>query len=113
MFDELSDIFKTKDGYVRLHANLSAVRTFPSNLIHTSPCSSICTAPSHKQGLLDILQCEPPKAAVASALAEWSAEAVALRRHLCAAALRSFEIRSDGQDAARDIPNEHQSGIDH
>jgi hypothetical protein len=41
------------------------------------------------------LQCEPTKAAVAAALAEWSAEefeAVALQRHLCAAALRSFEV---------------------
>jgi hypothetical protein len=49
---------------------------------------------SHKQGLLDILQCEPTKVAVAAALAEWSAEefeAEVLRRCLCAAALRSFE----------------------
>ncbi|KAI9507242.1 CoA-transferase family III [Russula earlei] len=72
LLDELSDIFKTKDGYVRLHANF----------------------PHHKQGLLDILQCEPTKAAVAAALTEWSAEefeAVAFQRHLCAAALRSFE----------------------
>jgi hypothetical protein len=52
------------------------------------------THTSHKQGLLDILQCEPTKEAVAAALAEWSAEefeAVVLQRHLCAAALRSFE----------------------
>ena len=49
---------------------------------------------SHKQGLLDILQCELTKEAVAAALAEWSAEefeAVVFQRHLCAAALRSFE----------------------
>jgi hypothetical protein len=49
---------------------------------------------SHKQGLLDILQCEPTKEAVAAALAEWPAEtfeAEAFRRRLCAAALRSFE----------------------
>lgn len=49
---------------------------------------------SHKQGLLDILQCEPTKEAVAAALAGWSAEefeAVVFQRHLCAAALRSFE----------------------
>lgn len=73
MFDELSDIFKTKDGYVRLHTNF----------------------PHHKQGILDILQCEPTKAAVAAALLKWSAEefeAVAFQRHLCAAALRSFEV---------------------
>ncbi|KAH9992886.1 CoA-transferase family III domain-containing protein [Russula vinacea] len=72
MFDELSDIFKRK---------------------MTIPCSSICTAPSHKQGLLDILQCEPPKAAVASTQAVMVRRSgcPALRRHLCAAALRSFE----------------------
>ncbi|KAH9956326.1 CoA-transferase family III domain-containing protein [Lactifluus volemus] len=73
LFDELSDIYKTKDGYVRLHTNFS----------------------HHKQGLLDILQCEPTKAAISTALAEWSAEefeAEVFRRHLCAAALRSFEV---------------------
>ncbi|KAF8260982.1 CoA-transferase family III domain-containing protein [Lactarius quietus] len=72
LFDELSDIYKTKDGYVRLHTNF----------------------PHHKQGLLDILHCEPTKEAVAAALADWSAEeleAEVFRRHLCAAALRSFD----------------------
>ncbi|KAI0298136.1 CoA-transferase family III [Multifurca ochricompacta] len=72
LFDELSDIYKTKDGYVRLHTNFA----------------------HHKKGLLDILQCEPTKSAVAVALADWSAEefeAEVFRRHLCAAALRSFE----------------------
>jgi hypothetical protein len=41
-----------------------------------------------------MLQCEPTKAAVAAALAKRSAEdfeADAFKRHLCAAALRSFE----------------------
>ncbi|KAI0265609.1 CoA-transferase family III domain-containing protein [Gloeopeniophorella convolvens] len=72
LFDELSDIYKTQDGYVRLHANF----------------------PHHKQGLLDILQCAPTKEAVAAALATWSAEAFeaeVFRRHLCAAALRSSD----------------------
>ncbi|KAH8978100.1 CoA-transferase family III [Lactarius akahatsu] len=76
MFDELSDIYQTKDGYVRLHTNF----------------------PHHKQGLLDILQCESTKEAVAAALAEWSAEefeAEVFRRHLCAAALRSYDVMDD------------------
>ncbi len=93
MFDEFSDIYKTKDGYVRLHTNFPQYVLFPLNLKqeHTAHC---CIS-SHKQGLLDILQCEPTKAAVAAALAEWSAEefeSVAFQRHLCAAALRSFEV---------------------
>ena len=91
IFDELSDIFKTKDGYVRLHTNFPQyVLLFKSQTIAHLPLQR-----SHKQGLLDILQCEPTKAAVAAALAEWSAEefeAVAFQRHLCAAALRSFEV---------------------
>jgi crotonobetainyl-CoA:carnitine CoA-transferase CaiB-like acyl-CoA transferase len=98
-FDELSDIFKTKDGYVRLHTNFPQF-VFPffaspqTNLAHISLLRSKTQHTSHKQGLLDILQCEPTKEAVAAALAEWSAEefeAVVFERHLCAAALRSFE----------------------
>ncbi|KAH9165521.1 CoA-transferase family III [Lactarius sanguifluus] len=53
-------MYQTKDGYVRLHTNF----------------------PHHKQGLLDILQCEPTKEA-------------AFRRHLCAAALRSYDVMDD------------------
>ncbi|KAI0061764.1 CoA-transferase family III [Artomyces pyxidatus] len=71
LFDELSDIFKTKDGYVRLHANF----------------------PHHKQGLLDILQCPPDKKSVAAALATWGAfefETEVLKRNLCAGALRTI-----------------------
>jgi hypothetical protein len=49
---------------------------------------------SDKKGLLDLLQCEPTRPAVAAALAKWGAydfvDAV-LERDLCAAALRSFE----------------------
>ena len=94
-FDELSDIFKTKDGYVRLHTNFPQFRFFPPPFPRRRKSRAhICPVPSHKQGLLDILQCEPTKEAVATALAEWSAEefeAVVFQRHLCAAALRSFE----------------------
>ena len=65
--------------------------TYPPHkaLLISSP-----TAHSHKQGLLNILQCEPTKEAVANALAQWPVEefeAAAFERHLCAAALRSFE----------------------
>jgi len=62
-------------------------RRKPGSYVHTHTAS-------HKQGLLDILQCEPTREAVSAALAEWSAEefeVVAFQRHLCAAALRSFE----------------------
>ncbi|KAI0279613.1 CoA-transferase family III domain-containing protein [Russula aff. rugulosa BPL654] len=65
------------NGYVRLHTNFPQyVRTL------------LVVSTRHPA-------CEPTKAAVAGALAEWSAEefeAVALQRHLCAAALRSFEV---------------------
>jgi len=91
MFDELSDIFKTKEGYVRLHTS------FPqyAPLFQSQSTAHLPRQHSHKQGLLDVLQCESTKAAVAATLAEWSAEefeAVAFQRHLCAAALRSFEV---------------------
>jgi len=93
MFDELSDIFKTKDGYVRLHTNFPQYVPPSGSDPKQEPCSLLIS--SHKQGLLDILQCEPTKASIAAALAEWSAEefeAIAFQRHLCAATLRSFEV---------------------
>jgi hypothetical protein len=76
---------------VRLPFLFASPQTKPA---HVSLLRSQTQHTSHKQGLLDILQCEPTKEAVASALAEWSAEefeAVVFERHLCAAALRSFE----------------------
>ena len=51
--------------------------------------------PSHKQGLLDILQGEPTKEVVAAALAGWSAEefeAEVFRWHLYVAAPRSYDV---------------------
>ena len=78
---------------MRLHANFPQFVPSSSNL-NALFISRGETSTSHKQGLLDILQCEPTKEAVAAALAEWSAEefeTVAFQRHLCAAALRSFE----------------------
>ncbi|KAH9950632.1 CoA-transferase family III [Amylocystis lapponica] len=73
LFDNIAGLYKTKDGsYVRLHTNF----------------------PHHRQGILDILQCEPTKAAVASALLQWNAvdlETVASARKMVATALRSFD----------------------
>ncbi len=83
-------MYQTKDGYVRLHTNFPQF-VFSSDLKKPTHLP----LPSHKQGLLDILQCEPTKEAVAAALAEWSAEefeAEVFRRHLCAAALRSYDV---------------------
>ncbi|TFY74985.1 hypothetical protein EWM64_g9027 [Hericium alpestre] len=71
MWDELSDMYKTKDGYVRLHTKFS----------------------HHKQGILDILGCASTKCAVTAALLGWDAfefEDEVRRRNLCAVALRTF-----------------------
>ena len=49
---------------------------------------------SHKQGILDILQCKPTKAAVSEAISNWNAvefETEAASRGMVATALRSFE----------------------
>ncbi len=49
---------------------------------------------SHKQGILDILQCEPTKESIARALLDWNAvdfETTAASRKMVATALRSFE----------------------
>ena len=48
---------------------------------------------SHKQGILDILQCEPTRDSVAAALARWSSEEFeteASSRKMVATSLRSF-----------------------
>lgn len=68
------------------------------SLTLSQPAILRCDLPSHKQGLLDILGCEPTKEAIAAALAEWSAEefeAEVFRRHLCAAALRSYDVMDE------------------
>ncbi len=70
--DSLTELFRTSDGWVRLHANF----------------------PHHRDGLLKLLGCGHDPAAVAAALASWKAlafEDEATRRGLCASALRSFE----------------------
>ncbi|PCH35094.1 CoA-transferase family III [Wolfiporia cocos MD-104 SS10] len=71
LFEELAGVYKTKDGYVRLHTNF----------------------PHHRQGILDILQCAPTCEAIADALSQWSAvelETTASARKMVATALRSF-----------------------
>ncbi|TFK93320.1 CoA-transferase family III, partial [Polyporus arcularius HHB13444] len=73
LFDPLAGVYRTKDNsYVRIHTNF----------------------PHHKQGILDILQCEPTKESIARALLDWNAvdfETAAASRKMVATALRSFE----------------------
>lgn len=48
---------------------------------------------SHRQGILDILQCEPTRESVQRAMLQWNAvefETEAASRKMCATALRSF-----------------------
>ncbi|EPQ54771.1 CoA-transferase family III [Gloeophyllum trabeum ATCC 11539] len=72
LWDDIAGLYRTKGGYVRIHTNF----------------------PHHRQGILDILQCEPNKDSVAEALSSWDSiefETVASARGMCATALRSFE----------------------
>jgi crotonobetainyl-CoA:carnitine CoA-transferase CaiB-like acyl-CoA transferase len=49
--------------------------------------------PHHRQGILDILQCDATKDAVSKALLDWNAnefEDEAASRNMCASALRTF-----------------------
>ncbi|KAI0031173.1 CoA-transferase family III domain-containing protein [Vararia minispora EC-137] len=81
LFDDLAGMYKTRDGYVRLHTNF----------------------PHHKQGLLDILDCSSDRHSVAAALCSWDAiafEEEAIRRGMCAVALRPFDaspLYTEGQ----------------
>ncbi|OCH83720.1 CoA-transferase family III [Obba rivulosa] len=72
LFNDLAGVYRTKDNsYVRLHTNF----------------------PHHRQGILDILKCQPTKEAVAEALLHWNAidfETEASSRKMVATALRSF-----------------------
>ncbi len=90
LFDPLAGIYQTKDNsYVRIHTN------FPQYVLLRSPSPDTADAKfSHKQGILDILQCEPTKESIARALLDWSAvdfETAAASRKMVATALRSFE----------------------
>ncbi|TFK48714.1 CoA-transferase family III [Heliocybe sulcata] len=71
LWDDIAGLYPTKDGYVRIHTNF----------------------PHHRKGILDILQCEPNRDAVAGALLTWNSvefETRAASRGMCATALRSF-----------------------
>jgi crotonobetainyl-CoA:carnitine CoA-transferase CaiB-like acyl-CoA transferase len=79
--DPITGLFRTSDGWVRLHANF----------------------PHHRDGLLQLLQCEHEAKAVTAALAGWKAkefEAEVARRGLCASALRSFAEWDEHPQAA-------------
>ncbi|KAI0683087.1 CoA-transferase family III [Earliella scabrosa] len=73
LFDNIAGVYRTKDdSYVRIHTNF----------------------PHHKQGILDILQCEPTREGIAEAISHWNAidfETEAASRKMVATALRSFE----------------------
>jgi crotonobetainyl-CoA:carnitine CoA-transferase CaiB-like acyl-CoA transferase len=70
-WDKIAGLYRTRDGWVRLHTNF----------------------PHHRDGMLQLLGCAYDKAAVAEALQGWDAvalETAADEAGLCAAALRSF-----------------------
>lgn len=71
--DYLTGIYRTKDdSFVRLHTNF----------------------PHHRQGILNILQCDPTREAVQAALLHWNAQDLedeAVKLKMCIAAYRSFE----------------------
>lgn len=73
MRDHLAAIYRTKDdSFVRLHTNF----------------------PHHRQGILNILQCDPTREAVQAALLHWDAEDLeneAVKQKMCVTAYRSFE----------------------
>ncbi|KAI0642994.1 CoA-transferase family III [Trametes meyenii] len=73
LFDALAGVYRTKDdSYVRIHTNF----------------------PHHKQGILDILHCEPTRESISAAILQWNAEdfeTEASNRNMVATALRSFE----------------------
>ncbi|KAI0754607.1 CoA-transferase family III [Daedaleopsis nitida] len=73
LFESLAGLYQTKDNsYVRIHTNF----------------------PHHKQGILDILRCEPTRESIAQALLRWNAvdfETAAAERKMVATALRSFD----------------------
>ncbi|KAG1777216.1 CoA-transferase family III [Suillus placidus] len=73
MRDHLAAIYRTKDdSFVRLHTNF----------------------PHHRQGILNILQCDPTREAVQAALLQWNAQDLedeAVEQKMCVTAYRSFE----------------------
>lgn len=67
---------------------------------------------SHKQGILDILQCDPTRESVQTALLNWNAtdfETEAASQKMCVTALRSFDewdAHPQGQALAGQMPVE-------
>ncbi|KDQ11111.1 hypothetical protein BOTBODRAFT_57645 [Botryobasidium botryosum FD-172 SS1] len=71
VWDPIAGVYPTEDGHVRIHTNF----------------------PHHKQGILDLLQCQPTRESVGEALRQRSAqefEEEAVSRGMCVTALRSF-----------------------
>ncbi|EJC97965.1 CoA-transferase family III [Fomitiporia mediterranea MF3/22] len=71
-FDELSGLYQTKDGFVRIHTNF----------------------PHHKQGILDLLHCEATRESIQAALLTWDAqefEDQVAYNGMCATKSRTFE----------------------
>lgn len=90
LWDDLAGTYKTKDNnYVRIHTNFPQYVVI--NLLPVYLFSAF--ASSHRQGILDILQCAPTKAAIAQSLLQWDSvefETEAAKRKMVATAMRSF-----------------------
>ncbi|KAL5501625.1 hypothetical protein ACEPAH_8885 [Sanghuangporus vaninii] len=90
LFDELAGLYRTNDSLVAIHTN------FPQTK-------------SHKQGILDLLQCEPLRDSVQEVLLKWNSqdfEDEAARRKMCVTKSRTFQ-EWDGHPhavALRSIP---------
>src|SRR6201996_3743666 len=92
-WDPLSGLYKTKgNGYIRLHTNFPQFVAYGLFSVHE--LIECILFPSHKQGLLDILQCRSERLDVEKALLEWDAEVfetTASSRGMCATGFRNFE----------------------
>lgn len=97
LFDELSGLYKTRTIATSEHTPISPSNTsisFDGNYpdcLYTA-CVGIS---SHRQGVLDILQCKPTKSSLAEAIiSNWNAvdlETEASERKMVVTALRSFD----------------------
>lgn len=72
LFDRLAGLYRTKDGFVRIHTNF----------------------PHHKKGILDLLRCGETRDSVQEALLEWHSqdfEDQAAANKMCATKARTFD----------------------
>lgn len=106
LWDAIAGLYKTKDDsyYVRIHTNFPR---YVMPYIHNK--ALIAFFYSHRQGILDILQCEPTKESVAQALSTWNSfefEDEAASRGMVATALRSFAKWDEHphSKALKDVP---------